>query len=128
MVAILATSEHDRIDPRLKELAEQVRRKHPEWTGFEVAHQNRGKLRQGTPEKFRLVGDAFAEVTWKGFDPDGRTVLSVVLPTLDEFTYSCACTKFLPVVTHHRTESGKRLIVALNVQPCQKEVDKEPPD
>ncbi len=128
VVAILATTEHDRVDPRLKELAEQIRRKHPQWTGFEIFRQSKDKLKRGVAVKFRLVGDTTAEVMWNGFDAEGRTILKVTLPTLDEFTYSCTCTKFLPVVTHYETTQGKRLIVALNVQPCEKPANNEPND
>jgi hypothetical protein len=119
-VAILASKEHDRTDPRLKELADLIRKKHPEWRGFEVSHQSKAKLKRDKTEVLKLGADLVARVTWGGFDPDGRTMLTVKLPTLEEFTYSCCCTKFLPVVTRYQTADGKVLIVALNVQPCEK--------
>jgi hypothetical protein len=119
-VAIFASKEHNRIDPRLRELAAELRKKFPDWKGFEVSHQSRAQLKRHHPTTLKLGNDLTASIRWDGFDADGRTVLTVKLPTLDEFTYSCCCTKFLPVVTRHQTPEGKFLIVAINVQPCEK--------
>ncbi len=51
-------------------------------------------------------------------DENGRISLTLTPPGMEAVTYACACDKFFPVVTPHRTKAGEVLIIAVMAKPC----------
>ena len=67
---------------------------------------------------FELVDKQELKVTvTRAKDAEGRICLTIKPPGLENVTYGCACDKFFPVVTPHRTKAGEVLIVAVMVKP-----------
>jgi hypothetical protein len=120
VVAILVSSQHTEIDKRLKDLAPELRKKDSSWTGFEVERSSAASMKIGETQSFELVDDCKTTITVKGRNENGGVSLAVKGPTIDDFAYSCCCSKFLSVVTHYDTKSKKRLVFAIMVEPCNK--------
>ena len=120
VVAVLATSENSKVDPRLAGLAPEVQKTHPHLTGFEVERQSKKPMKIGDTASFQLVDKTEVTITLKERDKNGCVTIKVDPPTLGEFTYSCCCGKYMPVVTRHETKDKKQLIIAVMVQPCKK--------
>jgi hypothetical protein len=119
VVAILASEENDRVDPRLECIAREVRKLHPNLKGFRLAKMTCKAVPVRGTETFELVVDQTAAVTvLKTADKDDRVQLKVTPPTLGEITYTTTCGKFFPLVTHYQTKNGEWLILAVRVQPC----------
>src|SRR5262245_42145458 len=57
VVAVLASSRHNTIDKRLKELAPELKKKNSDWTGFEVEKQMCESIKVGGSATFKLVDD-----------------------------------------------------------------------
>ncbi len=128
VVAVLASSEHTKIDPRLKGLAPELKKKDASWTGFEVDFQSKKSLKIGETATFPLVEKIDVTITLKGRDEEGHVTILVKPPTLGDISYSCCCSKFFPIVTRHETKDKKRLVIAIMVQPCQKKTDPAKPE
>src|ERR1051326_1547960 len=112
VVAILASSKHDKVDDRLKELAPALKKKDASWTGFEVERTSTASLKVGDKKSFKLVDDTEVTVEIKSRDESGVVSLQLKPPTLGDVDYSCCCEKFFPIVTRYDTKSDKRLIIA----------------
>ena len=118
VLAILATERDDRIDPRLTCIAKEIRKTHPELTGFQIIKMTRRSLALGARETFELVGEQKAIVAVQhGADADNRVEVKIAPPQMGEITYDTCCGKFFPIVTPVRTK-GDLLILAVRVQPC----------
>lgn len=118
VLAILATERDDRIDPRLTCIAKEIRKTHPELTGFQIIKMTRRSLAIGARETFELVGDQKAVVAVQhGADNQNRVEVKIAPPQMGEITYDTCCGKFFPIVTPVRTK-GDLLILAVRVQPC----------
>lgn len=119
VLAILATERDDRIDPRLTCIAKEIRKTHPELTGFQIIKMTRRSLAIGARETFELVGDQKAVVAVQhGADNQNRVEVKIAPPQMGEITYDTCCGKFLPIVTPVQTKNGDLLIIAVRVQPC----------
>ena len=119
VVVILATERDDKVDPKLKCIAAEVKKYHPKLTGFhmETISCQSGSVDQ--PGEFKRVDDKVASVTvQRAADARGRVRLKVVPPQMGEITYSTPCGKFLPIVTRYHTRKGDLLLIAVRVQPC----------
>jgi hypothetical protein len=130
VVAVLASSDHTKIDERLKGLAPELKKKDASWTGFEVDFQSKKPMKIGESATFPLVDKVDVPITLKGRDEDGCVTLLIKPPTLGEIKYTCCCGKYFPIVTRYETKDKKRLVIAIMVQPCAKkkpEGDKKPP-
>ena len=68
----------------------------------------------------RIVKQYERGVIYRAKDKDGRISLTLNPPGMDAVTYACACDKFFPVVTPHKTKSGEQLIIAVMAKPCTK--------
>jgi hypothetical protein len=126
VVAVLATSEHTKIDPRLKHLASEVKKTDPSLTGFEVDSQNKKSMKIGETATFALVDKTEATVTLKERDESGCVAVQVKVPTFGEVTYSCCCGKYVPLLTRYETKDKKKLVVAVMVQACKKKEPDKP--
>jgi hypothetical protein len=118
VVAILASEKGDRIDERLREIAQEVQRVDPRLSSFRMVKMNCKSVTIGNKDTFDLVADQTATVTVEQREKDGRVQLKVAPPLLGEITYMTTCGKFLPIVTRFRTKNNELLILAVRVQPC----------
>ncbi|MBL8799364.1 MAG: hypothetical protein JNM56_36110 [Planctomycetia bacterium] len=122
VIAILATDKNNRVDDKLKSIADEVKKVEPTLTGFRIAHQSSKALNVGQREVFALVDREEASVTLVEVCPkdDNRYRLTVKAPMVGEITYSCCCSKFFPILTRYQTKNGERLILAVMVKPSKK--------
>ncbi len=118
VVAILASETDQKVDPKLKDIADEVRRLNPRLTGFRLAKTSCKSVTVGTRDSFDLVSDQVAVVTVEGREADGRVRLKIAPPLLGEITYMTTCGKFLPIITRYKTDKQEMLILAVRVQPC----------
>jgi hypothetical protein len=127
VVAILATTQNETIDPKLREVAREIRKKYPDLTGFRLARTTCRSIAVGTKEKIALVDDQEASIEAKRCaEKPSRICLNVKAPTLCCVTYNCACGKFMPIVTGYETKNNEQLIVAVMVESCkEKKEDKD---
>ncbi|MGL6096505.1 MAG: hypothetical protein ACRC7O_11995, partial [Fimbriiglobus sp.] len=119
VVVVLATAANSDVDPKLAGLAAEVRKKAPALTGFAVAATLEKSIPVGDDHTFELPEKQSLKVTVerpKG--ADGRVGLTIAPPGLGEITYSCACSKFFPVVTPFKTKAGDVMILAVMAKPC----------
>ena len=119
VVAVLATDQNDKIDPKLECIAKEVRKIDPKWTGFRIAKMTCKSLPLGGKGDFDLGGDQTLRVAveQKG-DEEGRFQMKITPPRMGDITYTTTCGKFFPVVTPFRNKDNELLIVAVRIQPC----------
>jgi hypothetical protein len=123
VVAILASETRTLIDPRLEDIAKELRKKYPKMTGFRLAKMSCKSIPRDQAESFELVADQKALITvMKTADKQNNVQLKLTPPTAGEITYTVKCGKFFPVVTTYKTDSldPEALIIAVRVQPCKK--------
>lgn len=119
VVVVLATCANNTVDKRLDELAKEVQKRDPKLTGFRVAGSAGKSIPVGQGVTFGLVEKQELVVAVdrpKG--EDGRVGLTIQPPELGAITYTCACDKYLPVVTPYKTKAGETLIVLVMGKPC----------
>src|SRR5438093_1116861 len=93
VVAILASEQDNKIDPRLEGTAREIRKIHPQLKGFRMGKMTDKKVPvRGASESFELVADQKAEITvLKTADKNGKVQLKITPPTLGEITYTTTC-------------------------------------
>ena len=122
LVVILASEEGNTIDPRLKAIAEEVQKLHPNLKSFKLKHMENKSLKPGEKVSFPAVEKKMVDMVVKhGANKENRVGLAVTAPAMDEIEYQTVCGKFLPIVTRYQTKSKERLILAIRVQPCRGE-------
>ena len=121
VVIVLATENNKTVDPKLKELAKEVQKHDPKLTGFKLVATECKSVPVGDSATINLTDKQVMKLTVdRAKDKDGRISLTLNPPGMDAVTYACACDKFFPVVTPHRTKSGEQLIIAVMAKPCTK--------
>jgi hypothetical protein len=119
LVVILASEEGDKIDPRLKAIAEEIRKLHPELKSFTLQTMITKSVPPNVPSTYDTVAKKSVTITVKhGANRDNKVSLSVNAPTLGQIDYETVCGKYLPIVTRCETNAKQRLILAIRVQPC----------
>lgn len=119
VVSVLATGGNRTVDARLTELAKEVQKRDPALTGFKLHATEAKSVAPGDTVTFDLIDKQKLEVkVERPRDENGRVALKIRPPGLGEVTYTCACDRFFPVVTPHRTRDGETLIVAVMTRPC----------
>jgi hypothetical protein len=119
VVVVLASSDNDVVDPKLADLAKEVQKRDPKLTGFRLMATDGKSIPIGESHTFDLVDKQVLKVkVEKPKDTNGRISLTIKPPGLENIGYGCACDKFFPVVTPHRTKTGEVLIVAVMAKPC----------
>jgi hypothetical protein len=119
LVVILATEEGDKVDPRLKAIAEEVQRLNPTLKSFQLKTMTCRSLAPGEKASFPLVDDKTAQVIVEhAADKNNKVALAIIPPDQGEIIYRTVCGKFLPIITRCQTKSKERLILAVRVQPC----------
>lgn len=121
VVIVLATDQNKTVDPKLKELAKEVQKRDPKLTGYKLVATECKSIPVGATTTINLTDKQVLKVTVnQSKDENGRITLTLNPPGMDAVNYACACDKFFPVVTPHRTKSGQQLIIAVMAKPCQK--------
>lgn len=119
VVIVLATEANATVDPKLKELAKEVQKRDPKLTGFKLVATESKSIPVGESATINLTDKQTLKLTVdRAKDKDGRISLTLGPPGMDAVTYACACDKFFPVVTPHKTKSGEQLLFAVMAKPC----------
>ena len=119
LVVILATEEGDFVDKRLKDFAKEVQEKYPTYKSFKIKKMTSKSLAPAEKCVFKLVDDKTAQIVVKhGADKNNRVSLAVTAPDQGEIDYRTVCGKYLPIVTRYQTTGKERLMLAIQVQPC----------
>jgi hypothetical protein len=119
VVAIVASEKSDRIDPKLKELANCIQKKYPELKGFRLGKVNRETVEIGKERKFDLGDGKSAAVTvGHGSDEKNRVGIALQLPCCGKCQFETCCGKFFPLKTCQKMKDGECLIVAIRVETC----------
>jgi hypothetical protein len=120
VVAILATEQNDKIDPRVACIACEVQKVDKKLTGFQVHKMMCQSVAVGGKVNFAVICDQTVGVTVEhGADKDNRIQIKIEPPMLGEITYETCCGKFMPVITRYQTPDNQLLIIAVRVQPCK---------
>src|SRR4051794_26399573 len=102
VVAILVHDRDDKVDPRLKCIAEEVRKAVPQLKdkGFKMGRMTCESVTVGKPTAFDLVDGqkATVEVVRAG-DKNDLIQVKLVPPMMGEIAYETTCGQFLPVIT-----------------------------
>ena len=120
VVAVLASSEHNRIDKRLLDLVPELKKKDASWTGFEVERSCAESMKIGEQHEFTLVDDFKVTITLKGRTEKGGVRVGLQSQSIEDFGYTCCCGKYFALDTQFNTKEKKRLVVAIMVEPCSK--------
>lgn len=137
VVAILASDRHKDVNPKLVQIADEIRKRDQSLTGWKIERTTAKTIKLNQKESFPLYGDINADVTvLAGEDKDKSFRLNVKAPHAGEVTYTNKADKFFPIMTRYQTEKDKeRLIFAVMVKPVpskdgekdkEKEKDKTP--
>ena len=120
VVAVLATDQNDKIDPKLEGIAKEIQKTDPTLTGFRIVKRLEKKIAVGAKDDFDLGNDqTLRVVVQQKSDKDGRCQLKVTPPKMGDVTYlTTCCGKFLPILTPVRTKDDELLIIGVGVQPC----------
>ena len=119
VVIVLATDKNDTVHPKLKELAREVQKRDPKLTGFKLVATECKSIPVGESATVNLTdGQVLKVAVDRPKDENGRITLTLHPPGMEAVNYACACDKFFPVVTPHRTKSGEQLIIAVMAKPC----------
>jgi len=132
VVAILASDRHKEINPKLVQIADEIRKRDQSLTGWRIERTTAKTIKLNQKESFPLFGDINADVTvLAGEDKEKSLRLNVKAPHAGEVTYTNKADKFFPIMTRYQTEKDKeRLIFAVMVKPvpskeAEKDKDKE---
>lgn len=119
VVIVLATDQSQHVDPRLKDLAKEVQKRDPKLTGFKLVATESKSIPVGESATVHLTDQQVLKVQVdRHKDENGRITLTLQPPAMDAVSYACACDKFFPIVTPHRTKAGEQLIIAVMAKPC----------
>lgn len=119
LLVIFASDRGKHIEPLIHCIAEEVRKRNPQWTNFRLDSLMHRSLAVKETATFKVVDkEQVRLVLRQGIDPQQKVELAVTPPCQGEIIYRTVCGKFLPIVTRCRNERGERLILAIRVQPC----------
>jgi len=119
LVVILASEVGNKIDPKLKAIAEEVQKKEPQLKNFTVKSMKITSAKPGEKFSMPVCDEKKVEMLIKhGADKKNCISLSLFAPSMGEIEYKTVCGKFLPIVTPCKTKNNERIILAICVQPC----------
>ena len=120
VIVILASEDGTEIDPRLKQIADEIQKRDPQLKSFKLQSMTNRNLAENEKSIFKLVDQKTVDVVVKhGADETNKVGVAVTAPDQGEIEYRAVCGKFLPIVTRYQTKGRERLIVAVRVEPCQ---------
>jgi hypothetical protein len=122
LVVVLATTQNNRIEPKVECIARAIQKERPWLTGFRLATTTCETMPIGARRSFPLVEDAEAIVETKRCkqEPE-RFCLKVQAPGILGVTYRCCCGKFFPLMTSCKTKAKEQVIIAVMVEACKDE-------
>jgi hypothetical protein len=118
VLTVLASNGNAPEDPRLKELAAEVKKREPSLNSFRVGTTVTKEINVGQKEAIELIekkASADVKVLAKD-DSKKRVTLEVKPPMGGAFTYQTTYDKYFPYVTRQIVD-GERLIIAIMVKP-----------
>lgn len=119
VVVILASEEGNKVDPRLKQIAEEIQRRDPQLKSFKLHSVLKKDLSPEEKGVFQLIDQKTVDVVIKPPDETDRVGLGVTAPEQGQIVYRTVTGKYLPIVTRYHTAAKERLIVALRVDPAK---------
>ncbi len=120
LVVILASEKGDKIDKKLKDLAAEVQKLHPNLKSFTIKSEERQSLKPNEKASMLCVDEKTVEIVIKhGANKENRVSLAVKPPGMNGIEYQSVCGKYLPIVTPYKTQKGECLILAIRVEPCR---------
>jgi hypothetical protein len=120
IVIILASETQTKVDKKVKDIAEEVKKIHPKLQGFVMKDLKCQSVKIGAATKIELIDGQTTTITiQKAADKMDRIRLKVGPPAMGGITYETPCGKFLPIVTPHTTKNNEKLIIAIRVEPCK---------
>lgn len=121
VVVLATTGEKQAVDPKLAELARQVRRRDPSLTGFRLVATEVKSIPVGEAATIPLVDKQELKVRVEaGQDENGRVTLTIKAPEVGELSYACKCERYFPLVTGYQTAKGEHLVIAVMGKPAGK--------
>jgi hypothetical protein len=121
VVVILASEKHKEVNEKIKAVADEVQKNHPNLTGFKLSKTLSESVAKGKTHTFKLPGDSKMEVSvHASLDLNGCATLTIKPPTLGEITYNCKCGKYFPILTKFQPDkdSEEKMILAIMAKPC----------
>jgi hypothetical protein len=119
LVVILASEQGNKIEPLVKCIADQVRKRDPQLKSFRVGSMSKKSLAVGETAAFLVMkGESAQVVIRQAADSSNHVELAITPPCQGEIVYRTVCGKFLPIVTRCVNDKKERLILAVRVQPC----------
>src|SRR5437763_13340927 len=83
IAAIMASTQHQTVDPKLRDFAREVQKREPSLSGYKVGQTDSRALPVGQKESFKVVDDATTDITVLGKDDTGERVrLAVKAPLI----------------------------------------------
>jgi hypothetical protein len=120
LVVILASEEGNHVDKRLKAVAAEIQKLHPQFKSFSIKAQEQRSLKPNEKVSLLCVEKRKVDVVINhGADKDNRVSLKIKPPQMTELEYQTVCGKFLPIVTRCKTAKGDTIILAISVEPCR---------
>ncbi len=119
VVVILATKDNNVVDKKLADLAKEMEKRGSEFTGFKIHSVLTESIAVGKSHSFEMLEEQTLKVAIdKPKDEGGRVGLTITPKNGSEVSYTCACDKFLPLLTGYKTKGGPSVIVAVGAKPC----------
>ena len=119
VVVILATKDNNVVDKKLADLAKEMEKRGSDFTGFKIHSVLTESIPVGKSNTFDLLEEQTLKVAIdKPKDADGRVGLTITPKDGSEVSYTCACDRFLPLLTGYKTKDGPSVIVAVSAKPC----------
>ncbi|MFN4260949.1 MAG: hypothetical protein ACK4RK_16775 [Gemmataceae bacterium] len=119
VVAILACERGNDVDPRLTDIAREVKKLETQLTSFRMAQRVCKSMPIGKAEHFELIDQEEISVKIRhGVNENNLVGVWVKVPGVGGITYQTKCGKFFPIITRYKTKDKERLIVAIMVRPC----------
>jgi len=122
ILVVLASEEHKNIDDKIKAVAEEIQKKNPKLTGFRLDRTINQTLEPGKTHKMILIDKAELEIVAdKRREGEDKITLTVTPPTLGRIVYTCACGKYMPMLTQYTNDRKERLVIVVMAKPCTRE-------
>lgn len=119
VVVIYATSQNNVVDKKLTALAKEMQKRETNLIGFEMGPTLQKSIPVGEAYQFPLPDERTLKVAIdKPRDKNGRVEMTLTAPGGGVVSYTCACGKFFPIITEHKTSCGKTMMLAVGAKPC----------
>jgi hypothetical protein len=119
VVVVRATAENNVVDKKLTALAKEVGKRDESLVGFQFDGVYQKSIPVGGAHEFDLIDGRTLTVTVDApRDKTGRVGLTLTASTGASVSYTCACDKFFPMLTGHKTKAGEQVVVAVQGKPC----------